>query len=94
MDNLFAKTTRFCTSPVSGRYPGYKFSVWFYRKSASSSHAKTHSDVMRQTVRDTCLPLRGQHTLAKTPASCFPFNCEQESVHGHQSNMIVRPSSV
>ena len=38
-----------------------------------------------------CLPLRGQHTLAKAQeqfpacAPCFPFNCPSEPTGGHQN---------
>jgi len=56
-----------------------------------------HSGIERPAAaktRDACLPLRGQHTLAKwlTKAPCFPFNCTHEHAREHQKAASVRAS--
>ena len=58
------------------------------------SHAVRHSGVRRTPaiVADgACLPLRGQHTLARCRAPCFPFNRPHEHAGEHQNGAIVRP---
>lgn len=36
-------------------------------------------------MRDTCLPLRGQHVLVSEETPHFPFNREQEHIREHQN---------
>ena len=58
---------------------------------------KTHSGFRNRLHGEpcACLPLRGQHTLALSPqiarsnASCFPFNCPSEPTGEHQNGFSL-----
>jgi len=92
LTNALAKPPVSGTSPVSGRYPGYKFFVWRpYKTFILPSHAKLHSGVKDKLPQGHLLTVAGAaHVGRNQMASCFPFNCKHEYVCGHQSNPIVK----